>query len=461
MPPQIFILRMRPVPPGHEGKPGDWDRVPEALEENHLIIGWAEADGLLHPELSWEVFRGIVENAYGGIYDRRRAGAAAGQAWRFIRGMNLGDLVVVPDGERFHIGRVAGEPWFDENGVESNSAYRRDAEWLRLNVPRASAGPALLAALNRRLTLSLVGEEGVAKEIGELLAIRPNNENLRQRAAPVLAQWLIREARRGSSITYGQAARRLEGEIGFNNIFPLSRMGIPAGHLMDRILEVSPDCPLLNVLLVRQEGRVPSDGAGGYMAAYLEQPELGEPGYLDDHPAEWRAASEAVAADVYAFAEWDQVYEQAFGHPLPPAADPEGQDGDGIAHGRHGEGPNHEELRLWVLNNPGAINPAYENFRAETEVVLDSADRVDVVFFGPNGTVALEVKSSDSNETDLRRGVFQCIKYRAVMEAMDIRSEFTVAAILVTQEDLPGDLAALARLNGVRHIRTLGPRQAA
>ena len=197
------------------------------------------------------------------------------------------------------------------------------------------------------------------------------------------------------------------------------------------------------------------------MAAYLEQPELGEPGYLDDHPAEWRAASEAVAADVYAFAEWDQVYEQAFGHPLPPAADPEGLDGDGIAHGRHGEGPNHEELRLWVLNNPGAINPAYENFRAETEVVLDSADRVDVVFFGPNGTVALEVKSSDSNETDLRRGVFQCIKYRAVMEAMDIRSEFTVAAILVTQEDLPGDLAALARLNGVRHIRTLGPRQAA
>lgn len=145
---------------------------------------------------------------------------------------------------------------------------------------------------------------------------------------------------------------------------------------------------------------------------------------------------------------------------MPPAAEPEGQDGDGIAHGRHGEGPNHKELRLWVLNNPGAINPAYENFRAETEVVLDSADRVDVVFFGPNGTVALEVKSSDSNETDLRRGVFQCIKYRAVMEAMDIRSEFTVAAILVTQEDLPGDLAALARLNGVRHIRTLGLRQA-
>ena len=458
---QIFVLRMRPVPPGHGGRPGDWDRVPEALEENHLIIGWAKAEGLLHPELSWERFRGIIKDAYGGIYDRRRADMAAGQAWRFIRGMNPGDLVLVPDGERFHIGRVASEPWFNKDGVAQNSAYRRHAEWLRLNVPKTCAGPSLLAALNRRLTLSLVGGEGVAIEVRELLTIRPDNENLKQRAAPALAQWLIREARHGSSITYGQVARRLEEEIGFGNIFPPSRIGIPAGHLMDLILEVDPGCPLLNVLLVRQEDRVPSDGAGGYMAAYLRQPELAEPGYRDNHPAGWRAASEAVAADVYAFAEWDQVYEQAFGHPLPPAADPKGRDSDGIAHGRYGEGPNHEALRLWVQNNPGAIDPAYEDFRAETEVLLDSADRVDVVLYGPNETIAVEVKSSDSNETDLRRGVFQCIKYRAVMEAMDIRSGLEVTAILVTQEDLPGDLAALARLNRVRHIRTLGPRQAA
>ena len=463
MTPRIFILRMRPVPPCHEGRPEEWDRVPEALKSNHLIIGWAKAEGLLDRELSWKSFRDIIHHAYSECYgeNRRKSGPAAGEAWRFIRCMNEGDLVVVPDGREFHIGRVASDPWFDENEVEANSAYRRKAEWLKRGVSRDGDGLALHAYVKKRAsrgTIRLVRDEAVAKEIDELLRgsrIRPTKENLRQYAAPVLAQWLIREAGRGSSITYGQAKRRLETEIGFSTIHS-TRIGVPAGHLMDRLLAARRNCPLLNILLVRQQDRMPGPGAGGYMAKYLKRPELRPPDYRDEHPAEWRAASEAIAADVYAFDEWDRVYAEAFGQPLPAPVDPEGQEEDGSAHGGQGEGPNHQKLRRWILDNPGEVDAAYEDFRTETEVVLDSADRVDVVFYGLNETVALEVKSVDSNETDLRRGVFQCIKYRAVMEAMDVRSEPAVTAILVTQEQLPGDIAALARLNGIQHF--LAPR---
>lgn len=105
------------------------------------------------------------------------------------------------------------------------------------------------------------------------------------------------------------------------------------------------------------------------------------------------------------------------------------------------------------MKNPDKIKRAYKNFRAETEVVLDSADRVDVVYYGPKSTVMIEVKSSDSVEIDLRRGVFQCIKYRAVMEAMDVRLNADIIAILVTQSRLPGELAKLARLHGIRHFK--------
>ena len=458
---RVFILRMHTVPPGHK-KSKEWDRVPEALKKNHLILGWAKAEGLCDdPDLTLRDFQHIMQNAYSAINSVQKAAAAAKQAWRFIRCMREGDLVVVPHGNEFHIGRVAGDPWFDESKAESNSAYRRKVEWIKPNVPMDRDGSALQDQIKKRAprTLNLVCDEAVAEEIGELLRgprIRPTKENLRQHAAPVLAQWLIREARRGSSLTYGEAGQRLETEIGFGRIFPLSRMGVPAGHLMDLMLAVQPDCPLLNVLLVRRHDHMPGDGAGGYMAVYLDQPELNAPGHRDEHPDEWRAATEAIAADVYGFQDWEQVYEEAFGQPLPAPADPEGQEEDGITHGRQGEGPNHEQLRLWVLGNPGEIGAAYEGFRTETEVVLDSADRVDVVFYGPNETVAIEVKSADSNETDLRRGVFQCIKYRAVMEAMDIRAEPAVTAILVTQEPLPGNLAALAHLNGVQHF--LAPR---
>ena len=471
---RAFFLRMCPAPPCHEGSSGEWDRVPEALEKNHLIIGWAKAEGLLDPGQP-EEFQEIIHQAYRDCYDSKPGLAArhAKQAWQFIHGMDEGDLVVVPDGKKFHIGRVASDPWFDASKIDSNSAYRRRAEWLKRSVPRDGAGPVLRAAMRTRLTLWPVRDEAVVEEVcGHLRhqniedspmpippvplnpPIRPTNANLQQYGAPPLAQWLIREAHRGSSLPYGQAAQCLQTEIGFGNIFPLARMGIPAGHLMDQMLAVRPDCPLLNVLLVRQQDRMPGEGAGGYMAIYLNWRELNAPGYRDEHPDEWRAATEAIAADVYAFDEWDQVYLEAFGQPLPAPADPEGQEEDGIVHGRQGEGPNHEQLRLWVLNNPGEIGAAYEGFRTETEVVLASADRVDVVFYGRNETVAIEVKSADSNETDLRRGVFQCIKYRAVMEAMDIRGEPAVTAILVTQEPLPGNLAALAHLNGVQHFLT-------
>lgn len=108
---------------------------------------------------------------------------------------------------------------------------------------------------------------------------------------------------------------------------------------------------------------------------------------------------------------------------------------------------------MWVKNNPGKIKKSYKNFRSDTEVVLDSADRVDVVYYDRNMTVVIEVKSCDSNDDDLRRGIFQCIKYRAVMKAMDIRSEPKVDALLVTQKDLPGNLEFLLRRNEIKHFK--------
>ena len=241
--------------------------------------------------------------------------------------------------------------------------------------------------------------------------MRATPDNLKQHAAAPLAQWLIHAAKRRSTITYGAAKRRLETEFGFDTIFP-TRMGAPAGRLMDRLLYVRPDCPLVNVLLVRQGDGMPGEGAGTFMAKYLDEPSLANPGYRDGNPRDWRAVCDKVATDVYAFRDWDWVYEEAFGHRLPAAVPPAGSERDGMSHARRGEGPNHKALRLWVRDNPARVRRAYTKFDTDTEVVLESADRVDVVYYGPTSTVVIEVKSLDSDDTDLRRGVFQCVKYR-------------------------------------------------
>ena len=285
--------------------------------------------------------------------------------------------------------------------------------------------------------------------------MRATADNLKQHASAPLAQWLIHAAKRRSSVTYGEAKRRLETEFEFDTIFPIM-MGIPAGALMRRILEIQPDCPLLNILLVRQKDCMPGEGAGPFMANYLEQPRLAKPGYRNKHQQRWRAACDEIATDVYAFKDWERIYRKAFGERLPAATSPRGTEHDGINHTRKGEGPNHKALRLWVRDNPGRVRRGYADFETDTEVILDSADRVDVVYYGSTSTVVIEVKSIDSDDADLRRGVFQCIKYRAVMEAMDMRSKPQVVPVLVTQRPLPGDLAHLVGRHDIWHFKAPG-----
>ena len=287
--------------------------------------------------------------------------------------------------------------------------------------------------------------------------IKPTNENLDDVAAPMIARWLIEAAESRTDVTYGEARRRLEAAT-FTSIGRATKLGRPAGTLMDRIHEIDPEAPLLNSLLVLQSDHMPSTGVRFYFSSRFGLPQLEREDSRVMRRQLWRVTFERSATEVYSFTRWPELYEAAFGEryrkpddELAPRNPNTGKEIDGLLRGRTGEGPNHRALRLWVLENPDALFPNLNNVRSETEIDLDSGDRVDVVYYHAKRTIALEVKSADSNYADLRRGVFQCIKYRAVMNAMDPRSSDLVQAVLVTESPLPGDLADLAKLNGVSY----------
>ena len=127
----------------------------KALADNDIILGWSEAIGLLDPALDWWTFRALVKKAYyASDQDQVRAGRAAGNLWRFIRDMQLGDLVAVPHGSVFHIGRIVGPTRHDQAKVEEDSAYRRQVEWLNGKKPiqRAIAKTALQSRMTTRGT---------------------------------------------------------------------------------------------------------------------------------------------------------------------------------------------------------------------------------------------------------------------------------------------------------------------
>lgn len=107
------------------------------------MIGWSDAEGLINETLNWEQFREIIYKTYK-EKDYKTAGRSAGNIWRFIREMHIGDLVVVPDGSNFHIAEVTDEPYHDASKRSEDTAHRRKVKWLNKNpIPRLLAPAAL------------------------------------------------------------------------------------------------------------------------------------------------------------------------------------------------------------------------------------------------------------------------------------------------------------------------------
>ena len=77
---------------------------------------------------------------------------------------------------------------------------------------------------------------------------------------------------------------------------------------------------------------------------------------------------------------------------------------------------------------------------------MQSKDEIDVLFMAPNEQLALEIKSVRSNELDLKRGIFQCVKYRAVLEAEATwaGAKQNVRVRLVSERPLPPEFARQA-----------------
>ena len=74
------------------------------------------------------------------------------------------------------------------------------------------------------------------------------------------------------------------------------------------------------------------------------------------------------------------------------------------------------------------------------------------MYYANDEVLAIEVKSRDSNWADLQRGIYQCVKYQAVLRAQE-RGERTIRTLLVTESDLRPDLENLARRLGIRHLQ--------
>jgi hypothetical protein len=115
-----------------------------------------------------------------------------------------------------------------------------------------------------------------------------------------------------------------------------------------------------------------------------------------------------------------------------------------------GQSEEHKRLKYFVAGHPQILDLPVQ-LSGKPEYPLPSGDTVDVLFEHRRELIAVEVKSGLSPEADMVCGIFQCIKYRAVLEALQASRELPQNArgLLVLEGSLPKNLVSLKNMLGV------------
>ena len=158
---------------------------------------------------------------------------------------------------------------------------------------------------------------------------------------------------------------------------------------------------------------------------------------------------------------WNEVLRQVGLPAITPGAGEDIKPGAGGWAG--GESKDHKALKRFVFEHPELVD-AGNDWQAIEEYPLRSLDELDVMFRSDSLWIGVEVKSkvSDRAPGDYERGLYQVVKYRALLEAQarvdhpDRPPE--VRVVLVLESNLPASYKVLADTLGVRYLEQVSSR---
>lgn len=283
--------------------------------------------------------------------------------------------------------------------------------------------------------------------MGENAKIAGNlwGDKLYQQRAREALPLLVRQAEAGTTVYYSELAEELGMPNARNLNYPLGAIGDALEELSEKWGE---KVPVLQCLVVNKTTELPGEGIGWF----IEKREQ----FRNLPRARQQRLLSAALAEVYSYPAWREVLYE-LGLPNPPSLDQVTLDTASRARAG-GESEKHRLLKEYVAAHPELAGVAAE-VEGETEYALPSGDRVDVLFKSLGHWCAMEVKPESSDEADLLRGLFQCVKYKAVIEALQATLFLSpgVRAVLVLEGELPGDLTSVRNVLGVEVIEGVQP----
>lgn len=270
-------------------------------------------------------------------------------------------------------------------------------------------------------------------EIAESLSGDKLYQQRARKALPIL----VRQALAGTPITYEDLADELAMPNPRNLNYVLGSIGTALGNLAE---EWEEEVPPVQCLVVNKTTRLPGEGIAWFLSDLKTYKKL--------PIKQKRQVVQAELIKIYSYKHWLEVLKYL-------GLKPDASDFNNLqikaTRGYGGEGPEHKALKEFISTHPESVGISEAFGNGEEEHPLPSGDSIDVLFQKGSEQIAVEVKPASSGEADIVRGLYQCIKYVAVLEARQSveRKPQNARAILALGGKFPRSLVGLRNMLGV------------
>lgn len=270
-----------------------------------------------------------------------------------------------------------------------------------------------------------------------ILKNKPDKKLYQTRARAILPI-LVRQAGAGEKLTYGDLGEELD----------LHHRVIkrPLGCIADTLLKLGEQWPEkipdIQGLVVNKQTDLPGDNVN-----FLRHQKL--------TPRQKEAIVAEKLGKVFSYPRWLEVLEELGLSPVEPLNSQFEQPTDHRSSTHESEA--HKRFKNYIAHHPESVGLKRALAPGETEYKLPSGDIPDVLFQSARCRIAVEVKSHISGKADLKRGIFQCVKYRAILKACRSLEggTYEADALLAIEGQLPKELIPFRNTLGVKVIKNI------
>lgn len=266
-----------------------------------------------------------------------------------------------------------------------------------------------------------------------------SGEKLYLQRARLTLPYLVRQAKAGQTIYYSDLAEEIGIPNPRNLNYPLGAIG---NGLITLGKKLKLEIPPIQCLAINKNTNLPGEGIGWFIS---------ETEFKKLSKSRKQELVNRQLTSIYAFPHWSKVLSSLGLEEIDNEIIPIIEKAKRLGFGG-GESESHKKFKEAIAKKPFLLG--LNTLQGQTEYKLPSGDCIDVLFQNKNQIIGVEVKSKISADEDIMRGLFQCVKYKYLVEAEQILrgQEPNSRIILALQNKFPSKLLGAKNVLGIEVI---------